>query len=147
MKKMWLLALVSLFLLLASPVFPASDGMKTLIGDKSGVVIQVPEKAPEFLQWPGAVIGGEKYPNGNGLLLVECINPDETVIVRSLWARIEGKLYILAFAVSYEAHPDRIDLYQDVGFLDTGVPTGMFLQVADSAPLSRFQNRVSGVKI
>ncbi len=146
-KSLLFVGLMSLFLLLASPVFPASDGMKTLMADESGVLLQVPEKAPEFLRWPGTVIGSEKFANGNALVLVECVNPDETVLVRSLWARINGKFCLLAFAVSYEAYPDKMDLYQDVGFLDTGVPTGRLLQVADSAPLSLFKSRVGGVGI
>ena len=146
-KSLLFVVLISLFLLLSSPVFPASDGTKTMIDEPTGCVIRVPERVPEFLGWPAMVIGSEKYPNGNALALIESVNEDATVSVRSLWAMIDGKLYLLAFGVAYEAHPDKIDLYQDVGFLDTGVPTGRFLQVAESAPLSLFKSKVGGVRI
>jgi hypothetical protein len=138
---------MSVFLLLASPVFSADAGTKTMIDEPTGCVIQVPQSAPEFLRWPAMAMGSEKYPNGNALALIESVNEDATVTVRSLWAMIDGKLYLLAFGVAYEAHPDKIDLYQDVGFLDTGVPTGRFLQVAESAPLSLFKSKVGGVRI
>ena len=42
-KSLFLVAFVSLFLLLASPIFSVNDGTKTLIGKETGVVIQVPE--------------------------------------------------------------------------------------------------------
>ncbi len=146
-KSLLFVALMSLFLLLAGPVFPASDGTKTMVDETTGAVLQVPEKAPEFFKWPAMAIGSEKYPNGNALVMIESVNEDGTVIVRSLWARIDGKFYVLAFAVSYQVSPDKLDLYQDVGFIDTGTPTGRFLQVAESAPLPMFQGRVGGDRI
>jgi hypothetical protein len=147
MKKFFAFLLVLIFLVGAIPLIAQGvEGIKTLIGKESGVILTVPEMAPEFLQWKGMVIGVQQFPNGNALILVECHNEAENVIVRSLWAKKDGKFYILAFAVFYEAN-QKMELFEDNGFFVGGIPSGKLERVKEARPVVDFRNRLEGTNI
>ena len=134
--------LVAIFaLLFAGLVFGfAPEGTKTMRGDKPVVTITVPEKAPDFLRWQSMLLGGEQYEDGNVLLLVQFISPDERTVVNALWAKIGEKYSVLAFAVFYlERAGDPPDLYEDLTFLKTGNPSGILVRVEIADPITMFR--------
>jgi hypothetical protein len=140
MKRLKMLV-VTILIALACTWGYAADAMKTLVEKESGVVITVPEKAPEFLTWPSMVIGVEELSNGVLLGLVESRNPAETVGVLSLWVVKNQKMHIVAFAAYYiDVSPNTPDLYEDLGFLQTGKPTGVLVPVDQADSLDAFKS-------
>jgi len=118
----------------------AAEGTKIMKADKPPVVITVPEKAPDFLNWGGTIMVGERYENGNVLLIVAFESPDEQVAVTALWAKVGDKYFLLAFAVFYEVRPNAPpDMYEDLGFLKTGTPSGVLVRVDTPSPLAAFK--------
>jgi hypothetical protein len=144
--KMFLIALLIAGMSLWA--YGYTEGTKTLIGKDTGVVIQVPEKAPEFLTWPSMLIGAETFPNGVTMGLMESVNSDRTVGVLSLWVVKDKKYAIVAIAVYYiNSHSNKPELYEDLGFLQTGKPTGILVPVKDADSLEAFKSAAQKMEI
>ncbi len=130
------LAFVLVFILigfgLAFSVFGAEPDFKTIT--EHGITMTLPEKAPEFLNWRGEILGTQEYPNGNALRIVRVLNEDETVMVTFVLLRVgknkEAKMFVILAGVSYAVPMDRgpqnrPEFLADKSFLVTGVPSGI----------------------
>ena len=146
MKKFFAFLLVLMLLVLVAPfVAQGAEGTKTLIGKESGLILTVPEMAPDFIMWDGGVIGAQQFPGGSALILVEYVNEADTVMVRALWLKKGGKSHILAFAVFYE-HTKKMELFEDAEFFAGGIPSGNLVRVKDARPVADFIKLVRGQK-
>jgi len=156
MKRFLSLILMATFLIGAS--FVQAEDLKTMcvpdIAEK--VCVTISEKAPDFMKFPGNVIGQKQFSNGNAIQGVEHMNKAQTVDVMALVALIAGKVHIIAIVVSYcpegfsnfdstKAHVT--DSYQDVTFMKTGRPTGLMTKVDKAADYSTFRKFIEGTSI
>jgi len=142
-----LMAAVFASLLWAGTGFTA-EGSKSMRGEMPPIVVTVPEQAPEFLCWESGLVGMEQYPNGNALILVQYINPAENVIVSALWVKMGENFYLVAFAAFYEVTAGAPgEIYEDVGFIKDGKPTGVLVRVAEADPIEAFKSHASKLEI
>ncbi len=124
-----------------------SEGTKVLsIPGKTPIT--VPELAPEFLKWDAVLLVKEDYPNGNFLAVTQSISPDERTVVISLVGKQNDKIIILGFAVKYtNSKNSEFEIYEDLGFLKTGKPTGVFYRVDKASPTAAFKFYLTNTKI
>jgi hypothetical protein len=143
-----LAAIVALFGLAIWAGTGFAEGTKSMTAKMPPVTVAVPEQAPEFLNWDAQLTGMEEFPNGNALLLVQYVNPSETVIVVSLWGKRGETFSLLAFGVFYEVRPNApAEIYEDLGFLKDGKVTGVLSRVdkPDSLDLFKAKLAVMGI--
>ena len=155
-KQLKLLALPLALMLVMAALFGLvlwgstgfAGGAKTLTTDSKSVSVTVPELAPDFLNWEGQMIGMDEYPNGNALLLVGFESPDGRTQVAALVAVIKDKAHVVAIAVWYIERPKaEPDVYEDLEFLKTGIPTDLLTQVEKPDKLEMFNAKLTTVGI
>jgi hypothetical protein len=148
MKRLFVLLFTFLFLF-SSAVF-AAEGTKVISDPTDTVTLIISEKAPDFLNWEGMIIGQEGYPNGNVLALVQSKNIDDSVICTILVLKSKDKIHIVALAVFYaRGNPDRPDVYEDMGFLNDGKPTDKLTATTleKAMPIDAFRAKASQISV
>jgi hypothetical protein len=138
--------LVAALVIMLSFGLASAEGTKVLKVEEFGISITVSEMAPDFLKWDAAILGQDRFMNGNRLSLVSFNNPDETVIINCLFGLKDEKLYVLAFAVLY-IESMNVDIYEDLDFIRTGVPTSVLVRVKDASPTEVFRVQLSKIQI
>lgn len=171
MKKFLLMLLISAFLIgcvgrgyLNIKEVPdkvvVQESMKTLSIPGTDAKIKVPEKAPDFLNWQGQVLGANKFSNGNAVVVVEHFNDGMTVDVMALAVLIEKQISIVSFQVAYcekgFAKLDinkpiekqvKVEYYEDLSFMKTGKISGVLVKVDNPTDFEKFRIFIEGTKI
>jgi len=155
MKRLLSLLVMLSMLAMSSWAWSYTEGTKKLC-PVEGVCVVVPEKAPDFQNFPTRVLGQRNFPNGNALQVLEALNKESTVDVTLLVMKLEGKVFIISMQVIYapegfdkaaSAEEHVTDKYEDVQFMETGRPSEKLGHVEKFKDFSEFRKFIEGVRI
>ena len=155
MKKLLSCLVMLSMLAVSSWAWSYTEGTKKLC-PVEGMCVVVPEKAPDFQNFPTRVLGQKNFPNGNALQVLEALNKELTIDVILLVMKHEGKVFLLSMQVTYapegfdkaaSAKKYVTDKYEDVQFMETGRPSGKLSRVEKFKDFSEFRKFIEGVRI
>jgi len=117
----------------------AIEETKVLKGPEAIAPVTVPEQAPDFMLWPGQMLGMEQFENGRVIGVVEVSNQDKVFVVVLLLREPDGSIHVVSAQVTYfaaeffngAADPKHIktEFYVDPDFLATGKPSDKLIRV------------------
>jgi hypothetical protein len=129
MRRGFLLAVAFALILFSSYMLIQAEGGRVLtLVDKSTII--VPEECPDFTHPSWRTVGTRVFDfSGGSCDIVVRVNMDSTVVVSTVHIR-SSKLNgtIVAFAVRYKVNPNQHEYYEDPKFVETGVPSGVFVK-------------------
>ena len=154
MKRFAIFTCLLLLVFCSAPLF--AEGLKTMCVPnlEEKVCVTLPEQAPDFIKFPGTVIGQKKFVNGNAIQVIEHLNKDQTVEVVVFIALLDGKVHILAVLVSYcpegfanldEKKNHLTENYEDSAFMRSGKASDVLFKVKKLTHYSAFKKFIEGV--
>jgi hypothetical protein len=135
MKRLFGILLVCLSLIFLEVVTGAEENK--ILTSKFFQPVQVPEQAPEFYTWPGDALGGLDLGRGRALVMVQAINPDQTVMVLALFFKEDDKIFLVGMDCHYRNGQRYI--IEDVGFKATGKPSGILMYQENALTMEDLQ--------
>jgi hypothetical protein len=138
MKRFLFAVLVIFCIGCFSSLVYGSEGTKILKLPNSDLVITVPEKAPDFFNFPARNIGKIKFPNETIVQAIESMNDDFTVDVITFIITVKGKMSVVALQVIYcpegfqnfDMNKEHLtDFYEDLSFTKIGRATNILQRV------------------
>lgn len=142
MKKR-ILVLLAILLFGVSVVFAASAintlAMKTFKFGPS--TYSISEYAPEFLTWPARPIAETLIsgpPDPCAIDAIEGRNEGGTVRIALVRLLENGSVYIVAVMVAYTEKGNAIDIYEDLGLIQTGKPSFKLTKVDKPSDIEVF---------
>jgi hypothetical protein len=132
--------LVVLAILLFGVAFAfAGSGMKTLVFGTH--TYSISEAAPDFLKWTGRLVAAtliSEPPDLCAMDAVEGINADGTVRIVLVRLIESDSVYIVALMVAYTQKSGVVEVYEDLGLIQTGKPSFVLTKVSKPSDIEIF---------